>query len=242
METNFPCELQRKFEQAIVGGIYAKGAVLTICRLAEEFGVTDNEMLMVVLAEHRKGLLARREGELFEVLGAAGAGFDSVFTHTAKSGLKPSSDVRAAEVESATPNIAEKLDVEVGAPVYRFVRTRYVNGEALANQTNYIPYEVCPGLEDDDFSNYSFQKLLEEKYFAIFTEVNEDFEIIPANEQDIEILHLPPGSSILVVHRLALSATGGPLVWAEIRIRPDRYQYVAELWPRAADLLVNKTI
>ena len=29
----------------------------------------------------------------------------------------------------------------------------------------------------------------------------------------------------------------GPLVWADIRIRPDRYEYVAALWPRAAKLL-----
>ncbi|MCZ7567714.1 MAG: GntR family transcriptional regulator [Ardenticatenaceae bacterium] len=242
METNFPCELQRRLEQAIAAGKYAKGEVLTSSDLAGQFQVANDEMLMVLLAEHRKGLVIKREGEVFEVLGLANTGFDSVFTHTAKSGLKPSSDVRAAEIKGASPEIAEKLDLEVGAPVYRFVRTRYINGEALANQINYIPFEVCPGLEYDDFSYYSFQKLLEEKYFAVFTQMEEDLAIVPADPQDMEILNLPEGSSVLVVRRLAVSATGFPLVWADIRIRPDRYQYVAELWPSAADLLANKVL
>ena len=34
-----------------------------------------------------------------------------------------------------------------------------------------------------------------------------------------------------------LSATNRPVVWANIRIRPDRYAYVAALWPEAAELL-----
>jgi hypothetical protein len=42
---------------------------------------------------------------------------------------------------------------------------------------------------------------------------------------------------VLVVDRVAKGATGWPLVWAMIRIRPDRYEYVAALWPEAAGLL-----
>jgi DNA-binding GntR family transcriptional regulator len=50
-------------------------------------------------------------------------------------------------------------------------------------------------------------------------------------------LGLPAGATVLVVDRIARGATGWPLVWAEIRIRPDRFEYVAALWPQAAELL-----
>ncbi|HHJ06504.1 MAG TPA: UTRA domain-containing protein, partial [Anaerolineae bacterium] len=163
---------------------------------------------------------------------------DSVFSHTQKLGFKPTSKVREVEVEPASIPVAQKLNLQVEAPVYRFVRTRYVNGEALANQTNYIPFEICPELENDDVSHYSFQKLLEEKYLTFTAELEESFELVPASAQDMEILNLPPASSVLLVQRISLSATGYPLVWSNIRIRPDRYQYVSKLWPSAAEVLI----
>ena len=47
-----------------------------------------------------------------------------------------------------------------------------------------LPFEICPGLENDDVSRYSFQKLLEEKYLAYTAEFKETFSIEPADEQD----------------------------------------------------------
>jgi GntR family transcriptional regulator len=171
------------------------------------------------------------------VLGLPTTQFASVFTHTASSGFKPRSEVRQVEVEPATPIVAEKLRIDVDSPVYRYVRTRWVNEQALANQTNYMPFEVCPGLEHDDVSRYSFQKLLEVKYAAVLAEMKEEALLVPANTQDQNVLGLAEGANVLVVDRIALSATGWPLVWAEIRIRPDRFEYVAALWPEAAKLL-----
>jgi GntR family transcriptional regulator len=176
----------------------------------------------------------------FRILGLVSTTMESVFTHTAKAGLKPTSLVRAVEVEPATPEVAEKLAVEVGSPVFRYVRTRNVDGQALANQTNYIPFEVCPGLEHDDVFRFSFQKLLETKYFAVLSEMQEWFRLTPASHEDREILNLPPGSSVLIIERIALGATAWPLVWANLRIHPDRYEYVSALWPQAAHLLKDR--
>ena len=135
--------------------------------------------------------------------------------------------------------MAERLRVEVGDPVYRYVRTRNVDGQPLANQTNYMPFAVCPGLGHDDVSRYPFQRLLEEEYYAVLVEMQEAYSLIPSTDLDRQVLQLPEGASVLVVDRIALSATGWPLVWAMIRIRPDRYKYVAALWPQAAQLLTD---
>jgi DNA-binding GntR family transcriptional regulator len=67
--------------------------------------------------------------------------------------------------------------------------------------------------------------------------MKEHFALVPATEQDREILDLPENSSVLLIDRIALGPTGRPLVWADIRIRPDRYEYVKALWPDAAELL-----
>jgi GntR family transcriptional regulator len=200
-------------------------------------------MRQIVQTAHRKGLVAQiaEEEDACRILGLPTTSFASVFTHTASSGLKPRSVVREVEVEPATEVVAAKLNVDVGDAVYRYVRTRYADEQALANQTNYMPFAVCPGLEGDDVSRFSFQKLLEDKYHAVLMEMKEWFQLVPATGEDQEILDLPDGSSVLVIERIALSATGWPLVWANIRIRPDRYAYVAALWPQAAHLLEDRS-
>lgn len=239
MEPEYPKELQRQFEQAIVQGRYSRGDVLALGDLAAHFQTSVDQMRLVARTAHRKGLLGKivaGRGKV-QVLGLPKTEFASVFTHTAQAGFKPTSEVREVVVEQASPLVADRLKMKAGSPVYRYVRTRNVDGQPLANQTNFMPYAVCPGLEDDDVSRFSFQRLLEEKYFAVLTEMQEDYSLILSTGQDRDVLKLPDGASVLVVDRIALSATSWPLVWATIRIRPDRYQYVAALWPQAAHLL-----
>jgi GntR family transcriptional regulator, N-acetylglucosamine utilization regulator len=239
LDVEFPRELQQRVERAIVNGELDSDQVWTLGDLADRFRVATGQVQWVVLAALRKGLMAEARDGAYRVLGLPTTEFASVFTHTASSGLKPRSEVRQAVVELATPTVAEKLRVEVNSPVYRYVRTRWVNEEALANQTNYMPFEVCPGLEHDDVTHYSFQKLLEEKYHAVLVDMQEEVVLVPATDRDRAVLDLPQGASVLVVDRIALSTSGWPLVWADIRIRLDRFEYVAALWPQAAHLLKN---
>lgn len=238
LNTEYPSELQVRFEGAIVEGRFAPGERVSVDHLAAEFQAPRDQVLQILLAAHRKGLVDRIASESkVRVLGLPTTAFASVFTHTARAGFKPTSLVREVEVEAATPLVAGKLRLEAGSPVYRYVRTRNVDGQPLANQTNYMPFDVCPGLEHEDVSRYSFQKLLEEKYHAVLVEMVEDYQLTPVTGQDRDVLGLPEGAPVLVVDRIALSATGWPLVWASIRIRPDRFDYVAALWPQAAELL-----
>jgi GntR family transcriptional regulator len=237
LDVGFPKELQQRVEQGIVEGELARSQVWILDDLAGRFHAPASDMAPVLRAAQRKGLVAAVEGESFRILGLPTTKFASVFTHTAGSGLKPRSEVREVQIESASRLVAEKLQVEVGSPVYRYVRTRWVDEEALANQTNYMPFEICPGLEHDDVRRHSFQKLLEEKYHAVLAEMQEEYHLLSATREDRDVLSLPTGTAVLVVDRVARGATGWPLVWAEIRIRPDRFSYVAALWPQAAELL-----
>ncbi len=236
MEIHFPVELQQQIEAAILEGRLLKGQIVTVDEMATAWSASPEDMRLVLMAEDRKGLVqARRED--FEVLGIAGPTLDSLFQHTSKAGMKPASDVRAAAIVPCPPEAAAKIAVQAGEPVYRLERTRMVNGEVLANQVNYIPFEICPGLEHDDISQYSVQKLLEGKYHTVIPEIAEDVRMAPASESDLAILGLPPESKVIIVERLSFGATHRPVVWAEIHIRTDRYHYVEKLWPVAARLL-----
>jgi hypothetical protein len=236
VDIHFPVELQRQIEAAIIEGKLVKGQLVTVDELATVWPASPDEVRQVLLAEYRKGLV-NVHGEDFEIIGIVGPTLDSLFQHTSKAGMKPASDVRAAVVVPCPEIAAAKIEVPVGAPVYRLERTRIVNDEVLANQVNYIPFEVCPGLEHDDISQYSFQKLLEGKYHTVIPEIKEEVYIAPGSDKDLEILGLPSGAQVLVVERVSFGATHRPVVWADIHIRTDRYHYVEKLWPSAARLL-----
>ena len=240
MDINFPDELQKQFEQAVVSGELVKGQIIHLDALAKDFETTQSAMNRVLNAEHRKGLVKRENDSQFLVLGIAQPSIDSVFQHTAKSGLSPTSNVRAVDVVPAAEAVAAQLKVNVGDPVYRQIRTRNVKDDAVANQCNYIPVEVCPGLEKVDLFRTSFQVTLEQKFLAIISHIEEKFALIPATEEDVQILSIPSNAQILNVQRLSLSINKEPLVWADIHIRTDRYPYVSQLWPQAAKLLEPK--
>lgn len=232
----FPVQLQQQVEQAIIAGQYPRGQLVAVEAIAAQFQSSGEAMRAVLLAEHRKGLV-KQHGDQFEIVGITGPTLDSLFQHAAKSGQKPASAVRAAVVVPCPEAAAAKIDVPVGAPVYRLERTRIVDGQVLANQVNYIPFEICPGLENDDLSHYSFQKLLEQKYHTVIPEMKEDIRVMPGTDKDREILDLRAGAKVLVVERLSFSANHVPVVWADIHIRTDRYHLVASLWPKAAEVL-----
>jgi DNA-binding GntR family transcriptional regulator len=237
VNVNFPVQLQRQLELAIVKGELSAGQLVTVENLAAQFHAPLEDMQQVLFSEWRKGLVAQNAEHAYRVLGLIQPRVESVFQHTSKIGFKPTSVMRGVTIEPATPVIAQKLNLPIGAPVYRLDRTRLVNGEVLANQTNLIPYEVCAGLENDDVSHASFQELIDGKYHAVSVEMKEEFAIIPATVQDQQILSLAAGTQILDIQRTALSATAQPLIWTDIHVRPDRFDYVAALWPSAKKLL-----
>ena len=232
----FPVQLQQQVEQAILSGQLETGQLVAVEATAAQFSASSEAMRTVLLAQHRKGLV-KQQGDLFEIVGITGPTLDSLFQHTSKAGQKPASQVRAAVIVPCPEAAAVNIDVPTGAPVYRLERTRMVDDQVLANQVNYIPFEICPGLENDDLSHYSFQKLLEQKYHTVIPEMKEDIRIVPGTPKDLEILSLPAGAPVLVVERLSFSANHVPVVWADIHIRTDRYHLVASLWPKAAAVL-----
>lgn len=233
---DFPVDLQRRLERDILDSVIPRGYRVPLQHFALRMDAEPDEMRKVLYVAYRKGLVLPLDFE-FEVLGPAEPTIQSLFQHTDEAGLTPTSQVRQTTVEPAPFDVAQELGIDYGAPVYRLERTRIVNGEVVANQVNLIPYEVCPGLEHDDLTQQSFQRLLEDKYHAVVAYIQEKIALRTATREDQRVLGLQPGAPVLVVERMSLSRTRQPLVWAEIHIRPDRYHYVASLWPEAARFL-----
>ena len=233
----FPGQLQRTFEADIVEGAISRNQSFSVASLRTRYQTNQQDLFKVLASAKRKGLIEINPDGSIMILGKNQPSITSIFQHTAQSGLSPTSVVRSVEVILASAQVAQVLKISEGDPVFCQVRTRLVNGEVIANQKNYIPIEVSPGLETIDLSHTSFQETLDKHFNAVVCDIEEFFEIRFGDMDDISVLGLEDGAGILVVQRLSLSSSHLPLVWADIHIRTDRYLYVKALWPEASALL-----
>jgi DNA-binding GntR family transcriptional regulator len=234
---NFPADLQKIFEAMLLDGSLPVSSILQIDTLSQQLNASLTDITRVLASAFRKGLVDHCADGSFVVLAPAKPSIESVFQHTARMGFKPTTVVREVQIISPGDEITNRLKMKPGDLVYHQVRSRLVEGQMLANQHNYLPVEVCPGLENKDLSHRSFQETLEQDYHAVVVDAEESCRLAPANPEDRQMLKLTENEEVIIVNRLSLSATHQPLVWADIHVRIDRIEYVAALWPNAARLI-----
>lgn len=235
----YPRKLQESFEYALVSGKLEIGQIIRVDDVANQFDAESSSAKQILSAAYRKGLVEKQAEGQYRIIGKSKPEITSVFQHADKSGLKPKSIVRAVTLVPADEIVAKKLMVSVGDLVFRQTRTRLINDQVVANQYNFIPIEVCPGLEEVDLTRKSFQVTLEKRFHTVVVNIEENFTFAPGTLEDLEILGLSVGAKVLVVQRLSSSSSNMPLVWADIHVCTEHYHYVKALWPQAAGLLVE---
>jgi len=234
---DFPVMLQMQVENDIASGKLQPGAKYTVAKLGKRYKCDVNDADAIVPSLIRKGLVEKIGQKAFAIYGVPQSKTESVFQYAQKSKLQPRTVVRAITVIPANAVLSEKLALTEGTSLYQQVRTRLVDEKVLANQYNYIPYEICPGLEEIDLSKRSFQVTLEEDFHTVIDSIEETYSLEAASRDDSQILDLASGQKVLVVQRMSFSASGMPLVFADIHVNPAQFHYVADLWPKAAGLV-----
>jgi GntR family transcriptional regulator len=83
--------------------------------------------------------------------------------------------------------------------VLHLVRLRLANDQPLALQASHISLGLCPGIEDEDFTNQSLFALLRGKYhvYPSWTEV--DVQAVPASREEAGLLQVRTNDPLLVV-------------------------------------------
>lgn len=233
----FPVKLQSLIEDGIISGLLQSNKKYRIQEIASRFDASIDEIDLILRSLHRKGLLQFSNEHTIEIKGLPQAEIESVFQYAEKSKLKPRTIVREVNIIESNELLAEILRIGIGMPVFEQIRTRLVNKVVLANQYNFIPYEVCPGLENIDLSKKSFQVTLESVFHTVITRIEENYSIGYPSRDDKKILDIEDDTQILIVQRISYSQSGFPLVFADIHVNPAQFHYVENLWPKASPLV-----
>jgi GntR family transcriptional regulator len=137
------------------------------------------------------------------------------------------------DVVEAPADIASRLGVAVGAPLFRLKRLRLADGEPMGLQTAYIPLALVPDIERLSFVDASLYEVLAARYSLRPAAAREAHRAVPVPDDAALLLQVPAGSPVLSAERLTTLADGRPLEYVHSIMRGDRYKVVLDLTPAA---------
>ncbi len=181
----------------------------------------------------RMGLVERRQGKGTFVaqpkLVQSLLGFYTFTESTLARGLTPTMKILSLSVVAPTPRQAQMLNLEPGERVIRIERLRLVNGEPVLMDVCFIPYDLCPGLLQEDLQRNLLHDVLSEKYGIRMVEQEKWVEPVVLDDYEAGVLSTKKGALGLLVERLAYAQGKRPVEFRKMLVPGHRCKYVVEV-------------
>ena len=134
----------------------------------------------------------------------------------------------------ATPLVAEKLAVKIGAIVQKSVRIRLNQGVPFSHLTTWVPEDIGCHFRPEDLAEKPLLALLREAGFPP-AKAEQIVSAKLAENVIAQLLNVEPASALLCVHRQVSTESGRPIEYIESMYRADLYEYKTGL-AREGDL------
>ena len=160
--------------------------------------------------------------------GMARANLRGLLENLVTMGLHTSVKVIDVATITASTQVAEALQLQLGDPVQKAVRVRSTREGPLSHITTYVPAEIARRFGRRELARKPILVLLEESG----VKVGRAHQTISARLADnvlAEHLDISVGSALLAVRRLIYDDADRPVQWLHGFYRPDRYTYEMQL-------------
>lgn len=147
----------------------------------------------------------------------------------AKAGLLASSKVVHRGPEPAGPDVAERLRVEVGTPVFRLDRLRLGDDEAMAFDQTWMPMFYAQFLESQDLEHTTIYHILEHNYSIPVLSGHYRIEAVNAAPDVAARLGVPTGRALLLIERTSETYGDKRIYYQRRYYRSDRIAYELSL-------------
>ncbi len=212
---------------------YEPGTPVPTERELAELATTSRTTVRQALSELvTEGRLVRRQGSgtyVAEPKLAWPLQMSSFTEQAASSGLKVETTLVSAERVPASSEIAELLQLKVGAQVHRIERLREVNGSPMALEQSHLSARRFPGLARSLRQTGSLYQVLHDEWGVTAVSAVETIETAPAPSREAGLLATDTGAPMLILSRHSMDANGEPVEWVRSWYRGDRYTFVARL-------------
>lgn len=125
--------------------------------------------------------------------------------------------------------LSEKLEVEVGEPLFAIKRLRTVTDLPFCLETTWIPTRLVPGLAADDvLGNTSFYSLLHERYGIEIGTSEATIHSATIGSKDAGLLNMRTGEAALVVNSVTSEKSGKPIEYLTSLNHPKRVMFTVK--------------
>jgi GntR family transcriptional regulator len=118
--------------------------------------------------------------------------------------------------------IAKKLELRKGQPVYVLERVRYIKEEPISLHLSYIPLHMCEGLEHKDLEGEQLCVILDREYELRRGKVIETLESIKASPYEAKLFSVKSGHPLLLLEDVIYSFGEVPFEYSKVLFRGDK--------------------
>lgn len=144
-------------------------------------------------------------------------------------GRTPGIVMLSSEVQEANKVTTSKLHVPLGSKVFVLRRLRTIDGLPAMIETTHVSLDLCPGIDDHDFSNDSLFRVMRESYGVVPVEGDEKLSITRLDESEAELLGRPVGSPAFFQTGVLVDAEGVPVEYFKSVVLSERVRFACEL-------------
>jgi GntR family transcriptional regulator len=155
--------------------------------------------------------------------------FKGFYEQMAAIGIDFTTKVLAQCMGACSRRVCKELDVPWGTTVVEIERLRLIGDEPRYIVTNYIPYELCPGLVSDDLTNQSLYQLMEQKYGIELLHGKRAVRAVPADDRKAELLDVEVSAPLILLEGTSYSCDGRAVEFFRAYHRGDRATFTYEV-------------
>ena len=130
--------------------------------------------------------------------------------------------------QKADARASRKLSIDIGQPIYYIHRLRLLDNEPMMLEKIQLPKHIFPKIDQYDFEKRSLFEIMENEYSRVVTSAEQVLEAVPASEYEINVLGMPPGSSIMMEERVSRDQFGMTVEFSRDLYRGDRFRFIVE--------------
>jgi len=122
------------------------------------------------------------------------------------------------------PRVTALLNLAGGESLFYLQRRRFVNDSPIILTNNYVRLDLCPGIEQEDFTKQRLLSCMEKKFGLHLSWARRTFEARAANAEQSEWLNLPVGAPLMYLEQIVYLEDGRPVECSDIWIPGDRFR------------------
>jgi DNA-binding GntR family transcriptional regulator len=146
-----------------------------------------------------------------------------------REGIEFESEVISQGLELPPDATAGLLGLAPGETAMQLRRVTSIEGSPVAYLSNWVRTDLCPGIEDRDFSQASLFGVLEDEYGLRIATGRRTFEAQAAFGPAAEFLQIPVGAPVLYLEQVTYLEDGRQIEYSDVWIRGDRLKLTSLL-------------